>query len=102
MATLVVGASVLPGVRATAESSSHARTASPCTSFPSHVASRASRPSRPSVSATFARLPPGCSATLPSARCTTSTSASPTTRTCRLSAVVSRGAASVSGVVCIA
>jgi hypothetical protein len=45
------------------------------------VANRIGRSSRDSATATLAALPPANSVTEPSARCTTSTSASPTTRT---------------------
>ena len=71
----------------TSLASSHARTAAPRSSSPSRVTSRTSRPSRPSVIATLAGLPPGKSCGRPALSGTTSTSASPTTRT--------RGCASV-------
>ncbi len=67
--------------------SSHARTIAPRASSPSSVTSRTSRPSRPRVMATLAGLPPGRSWGWPLRSGTTSTSASPTTRT--------RGCASV-------
>src|SRR3954453_9758824 len=56
------------------------RTISPKESCPRRVLSVTGRPSRPRPSATFAGLPPGCTASVRPPRCPTkSTSASPTT-----------------------